>query len=42
MNVGIGTDFTIKEYYETISEIIGYKGEFVYDLSKPEGMNRKH
>ena len=41
INVGLGHDFSIKEYYESIAEVIGYKGEFTYDLSKPEGMNRK-
>lgn len=41
MNVGIGTDFTIKEYYEIISEVIGYSGTFIHDLKKPEGMNKK-
>lgn len=41
MNVGIGTDHTIKEYYEIVSEVIGYEGKFDHDLSKPEGMKRK-
>lgn len=41
MNVGIGADLSIKDYYETISEVIGYKGVFRYDLTKPEGMSKK-
>lgn len=41
MNVGIGHDYTVDEYYQTIAAVIGYKGEFVHDLSKPEGMKRK-
>lgn len=41
MNVGLGYDLSITEYYYAIAQIIGYKGEFVYDLTKPEGMQRK-
>ena len=41
LNVGLGYDYTIKEYYEAIAEVIGYKGDFEYDLTKPQGMKRK-
>ncbi len=41
LNVGTGKDFTINEYYEKISKIIGFKGSFEHDLSKPSGMKRK-
>jgi len=41
MNVGTGYDYTINEYYELISEIVGYKGIFTYDLTKPVGMKQK-
>lgn len=41
INVGLGHDYSIKEYYESIAEVIGYKGDFTYDVSKPEGMKRK-
>jgi len=41
INVGLGCDYTISEYYQVIAEIIGYKGRFVYDLSKPVGMKQK-
>ena len=41
INVGVGYDFTIKEYYEMISRIVGYKGKFEYEISKPQGMKRK-
>ena len=34
-------DHTIETYYEVISNIIGYDGDFNYDLSKPVGMQRK-
>ena len=36
MNVGLGYDYTINEYYRIAAEVIGFKGEFVHDLSKPE------
>ena len=41
MNVGLGYDFTINEYYKKIAKILGYQGEFNHDLSKPVGMLRK-
>jgi GDP-L-fucose synthase len=41
INVGLGHDYTINEYYNIISEVIGYKGEFVHDLTKPIGMKQK-
>lgn len=41
MNVGLGYDYTIKEYYEVASSVIGYTGIFVHDLDKPVGMSRK-
>ncbi len=41
LNVGIGTDFTIEEYYKVVAKVIGYKGGFAYDLSKPAGMKQK-
>jgi GDP-L-fucose synthase len=41
MNVGLGYDYTINEYYQTAAEVIGYSGEFVHDLNKPVGMSRK-
>jgi len=41
MNIGLGFDYSINDYYETIKNILGYKGNFVYDLSKPSGMKQK-
>ncbi len=41
INVGLGFDYTINEYYEAIAEAIGFTGEFVHDLSKPIGMKQK-
>lgn len=41
MNIGLGHDYTINEYYQAAAEVMGYTGEFVHDLSKPVGMARK-
>ncbi len=41
LNVGLGYDHTINEYYKVIAKIIGYKGAFVHDLTKPVGMKQK-
>lgn len=41
INVGLGYDYTINEYYETIAKVLGYKGKFIHDLSKPVGMKQK-
>jgi GDP-L-fucose synthase len=40
-NVGLGTDVTIRELAETIMDVIGFKGEIVFDSSKPDGTPRK-
>jgi GDP-L-fucose synthase len=41
LNVGTGQDVTIAEFAHTVAEVVGYKGELVYDTSKPDGMPRK-
>jgi GDP-L-fucose synthase len=41
INVGLGFDYSINEYYELIAEVTEYRGKFVNDLSKPVGMKRK-
>ncbi|MFH0703319.1 MAG: GDP-L-fucose synthase [bacterium] len=41
MNVGLGYDYTVDEYYKIIAEIIGYEGKFIHNLSKPAGMRQK-
>lgn len=40
-NVGVGEDYSINEYYEIASSVIGYSCEFTHDLTKPVGMKRK-
>ena len=41
INVGTGTDVTIRELAETVAEITGYEGRIVFDTSKPDGTPRK-
>ncbi len=41
INVGLGKDYTINEYYRAIAGVVGYEGKFVHDLSKPVGMKQK-
>lgn len=41
VNIGSGTDLTIKNLALLIKDIVGYKGEIVHDLSKPDGTPRK-
>lgn len=40
-NIGTGTDVTIRELAETVMETVGFRGEIVFDASKPDGTPRK-
>lgn len=41
MNVGIGKDYSIKEYYKFIFDAVGYEGKVKFDETKPVGMKNK-
>lgn len=41
INIGTGTDVTIRELTETVAAIIGFKGRVTWDASKPDGTPRK-
>ena len=41
INVGTGEDITISELAYLIKNIVGYSGEIIFDISKPDGMPRK-
>ena len=41
INVGTGEDISIKELSETIADVVGFKGEFVWNTDKPNGTPRK-
>lgn len=41
VNVGVGEDVKIRELAETIRSVVGFNGEIVQDLSKPDNGDRK-
>ena len=41
INIGYGQDSTIHELAETIADVIGFRGNLVFDSSKPDGTPRK-
>ncbi|KNH23183.1 GDP-fucose synthetase [Arthrobacter sp. ZBG10] len=41
VNVGTGTDVTIKELAGLVAEAVGYEGEIAWDTEKPDGTPRK-
>jgi GDP-L-fucose synthase len=41
VNVGSGEDVTILELTQLVCDIVGFEGEIVHDLSKPDGTPRK-
>lgn len=41
VNIGSGTDLTIKDLALLIKDIVGYTGDIKHDLSKPDGTPRK-
>jgi GDP-L-fucose synthase len=41
INVGTGTDVTIKELTETVASVTGFAGKITWDSSKPDGTPRK-
>ncbi len=41
INVGTGTDVTIRELTELVAEVTGYRGRIVWDATKPDGTPRK-
>ena len=41
LNIGTGKDLTIRQLAETVKEIVGYKGDILWDHTKPDGTPRK-
>jgi GDP-L-fucose synthase len=41
LNVGTGEDVTIAEFARLIGEVVGYRGQLVFDTSRPDGTPRK-
>lgn len=41
VNVGSGSDVTIRELVELVAAVVGYSGRIIWDESKPDGTPRK-
>lgn len=41
MNIGLGHDYSVNDYYTTAAKVLGWEGRLVHDTSKPEGMKQK-
>jgi len=41
VNIGTGSDVTIAELAELVRDVVGFRGDIVYDTSKPDGPPRK-
>ncbi|MFC7299687.1 GDP-L-fucose synthase family protein [Herminiimonas aquatilis] len=41
INIGSGEDLSIRQLAELIADVVGYRGKFVQDISKPDGTMRK-
>lgn len=41
LNVGAGKDITIREFAELVRDIVGYRGEIVFDTRRPDGPPKK-
>ena len=41
INLGAGEDYTVREYYEKIAQVMGFGGEIISSPSKPVGIKRK-
>ena len=41
INIGTGEDVSIKELAELIKQVVGYKGDLVFNTSRPDGTLKK-
>ena len=41
LNIGSGSDISIKELAHLVAQIVGFSGEILFDSSKPDGTPRK-
>ncbi len=41
INIGTGTDVTIRELTEIVAAVVGFRGRITWDASKPDGTPRK-
>ena len=41
LNVGTGEDITIGDFARLVAEVVGFKGELKFDISRPDGPPQK-
>jgi GDP-L-fucose synthase len=41
INIGFGTEITIKNLVSTINKLVGFKGQIIWDKTKPDGQPRR-
>ena len=41
LNLGVSQDYAVTEYYEIIADVVGWKGAFKYDYTRPNGTRQK-
>src|SRR5205807_6379531 len=41
LNVGLGHDHSVLEYYQVAAAAVGWSGRYAFDLTKPTGMKQK-
>jgi GDP-L-fucose synthase len=41
MNIGLGIDYSVTDFYQAVAELLNYDVKFVYNTSKPVGMMQK-
>lgn len=41
LNIGLGHDYSVKDYYTAVASVLEFSGRFDYDLKKPVGMQQK-
>ena len=41
MNVGVGKDYSVLEYYNIVAKFLDWKGSFQFDMKKPVGQKQK-
>lgn len=41
LNVGVGADHSVAEYYEVARDVVGYRGDFRFDTTKPSGVPQR-
>jgi GDP-L-fucose synthase len=41
INIGTGTDVTIRELAEQVCAVLGFRGELIFDTARPDGTPQK-